>query len=110
MLPTADVFIDYADAHFAEVSLLIYILMCAALFSGWSLWSIWRSTNPLGFKVSYSLIALIPGFGPLALLWIRDFPESQPDEFRDRNRYQADVFDRWRDAIEEGKRRQRKKE
>jgi len=42
------------------------------------------------------VLALIPVIGPLLLVWLRDFPEKVPGIFQDRDRYSADVSERWR--------------
>lgn len=65
------------------------------------IWRLWKSSDHLFFKLALSFIALIPFLGPIAVLWIANFPSSLPPPLRDQRRYRTDVVDRWRDVMEE---------
>ena len=65
------------------------------------IWRLWRSDDHLFFKLTLTLIALIPFIGPVLVFWLNNFPKSQPEIFQDRLRYSTDVFERWRHVIEE---------
>jgi hypothetical protein len=71
------------------------------LFALWLIFMLWRSDDHLFFKVSISLLALIPFIGPLAALWIGHFPVALPPALQNRRRYRTEVMDRWRHVIDE---------
>lgn len=62
---------------------------------------IWQFDDVLFFKISYSLIALIPFFGPFFVLWQTNIPTAQPRILQDQQHRQIDVYDRWRHVLEE---------
>lgn len=55
---------------------------------------IWRSEELLGFKIGYSLVAIIPFIGMPAVYWIANIPSPQAMRFRDERIYEADVTQR----------------
>ena len=67
----------------------------------WLIWRLWRSDDHLFLKVTLSVLALIPIAGPLFVLWVGNFPPVQPYALQDRVRKSTDVYDRWRDVLEE---------
>lgn len=67
----------------------------------WLIWKLWRSDDYLFFKLSLSVLALVPVVGPLLVLWIGNFPTIQPRALQDRAAKRADVYERWRDVLEE---------
>lgn len=60
---------------------------------------LWRSDDVLLFKIVLSVLALIPVFGPILVLWIGNWPNRQHPALRDRFKGQADVHERWRDVF-----------
>jgi len=50
-----------------------------------------------------SVVALIPVVGFLGVLWAYGFPSVKPRALQNRNRLipTTEVFDRWRDALDE---------
>ncbi len=61
----------------------------------WLIWRLWRSGQHIFFKISLSLLAVIPILGPLLVLWLADFPPRVHPALRDKYRYSTDVFDSW---------------
>lgn len=74
----------------------LIVVVLSELLSIWLIWRLWRSSDHLFFKISLSALAMIPVVGPLLLMWLRNFPEKVPGIFQDRDRYTADVSERWR--------------
>ena len=74
----------------------LIVVVLSELFAVWLVWRLWWSKDHLFFKISLSVLAVIPVVGPLLLIWLRDFPEKVPAVFQDCNRYSADVSERWR--------------
>lgn len=71
--------------------------LIASLF----IWNLWKSDEHPFFKVALSLLALIPFLGPVLVLWLGYFPSVHPPALRDQSRRSSDVFDRWRNVLEE---------
>ena len=80
----------------SEIAIAISELVAVYL-----IWRLWKANDHPFFKLALSLIALIPFLGPVAVLWIANFPSSLPPALRDQRRYRTDVADRWRDVIDE---------
>ena|ERR1700704_1865216 len=83
------------------ISTATWAVLASELIALWIIWRLWRSRDHLFFKISLSLIALIPVLGPLLVLWIGNFPSELPPVLQDRLRRSPDVFDRWRNVLEE---------
>lgn len=79
-----------------SVTIKILVIVLSELVAIWLVWRLWRSDEHLFFKISLSVLAVIPIIGPLLLIWISDFPEKVPKIFQDQAIYSADVSDRWR--------------
>lgn len=73
----------------------------------WFIWKLWRSGDYLFFKLTLSILALVPILGPILALWIANFPAPQHPSLRDRRPKQTDVYDRWRHVLEEKNPRRR---
>jgi hypothetical protein len=71
------------------------------LIAVYLIWKLWKTDDYLIFKICYSLLALIPFLGPFFVLWSTNIPSRQHASFQDRERYRADVLDRWRHVVEE---------
>lgn len=65
------------------------------------IYKLWKSNDLVFFKVCFSIISLIPFLGPFFVMWAANFPSRQHPALQDRERYRADVFDRWRDILTE---------
>lgn len=76
------------------------VLIISEALSLWLIFRLWRSDEHVFFKISLSLLALIPLLGPVLVLWIGNFPSVKPRILQDRLRYQTDVYDRWRHVLE----------
>jgi hypothetical protein len=82
--------------------LLFEILIAISeLVATYLIWHLWKSDEILFFKISYSIIAFIPFFGPIFVVWMANMPSSQPRIFQDQHYRQSDVFDRWRHVLSE---------
>jgi len=79
----------------------IIALAFSEAMSVWLLWRLWRSDDHLFFKISLSVLALLPVLGPLLVLWIGNFPDTKPRVLRDRLPRQADFYARWQHVLEE---------
>ena len=77
------------------------VVLISELFAIWLIWKLWRSDDYVFFKVSLSILVLIPVVGPMLVLWIGNFPPIQLSALQDRGRKTTDVYDRWRDVLEE---------
>ena len=76
-------------------------IVVSELLTVYLVYRLWKSNDHPFFKVVLSLIALIPFFGPIIVLWLANFPNSLPPALRDQRRYTTDVVDRWRDVMNE---------
>lgn len=85
----------------SKISIFTLVVLLSELISLLLLFKYWRSEDFIIFKIVLTVISLIPIFGPLALLWLGNWPDSQPKAFRDESRYRSDVWDRWRHVFEE---------
>jgi len=65
------------------------------------IWRLWKSDEHPFFKIALSLLALLPFFGPLLVLWLSNFPSPLPPALRDQYRNSTDVLDRWRTVFDE---------
>ena len=71
------------------------------LLAAFLIWRLWNSDELFFLKVAFTLIAIIPFLGPFFVLWSTNMPSSSHHELRDKERFRADVFDRWRDVLAE---------
>lgn len=76
------------------------VVLLLELISLWLIWKLWGSEEHLFFKISLSLLLLIPVFGPLLVLWINNNPPELPHALRDQEPRRTDVYDRWRHVFE----------
>jgi hypothetical protein len=63
------------------------------------IYRLWRSDDALLFKIVLSVLALIPVFGPVLVLWIGNWPDRQHPALQDREKNRADVHERWREVF-----------
>ena len=77
------------------------VVLASELVALWLIWKVWRSDDYIFFKVSLSILALIPVVGPVLVLWIGNSPPIQPYALQDKLRNRTDVYDRWRPVFEE---------
>jgi len=78
-----------------------WIVLASEVIALWIIWRLWNSADHAFFKIALSILALIPVLGPVLALWIGNFPSVKPPILRDRLRYRADFYDRWRHVLEE---------
>ena len=83
-----------------DVHPLMVITVLSEAVALWLVWRLWRSSDAMFFKISLTLLALIPLFGPLMVLWIGNFPSSKPMILRDLRPRSTDFFGRWRHVLE----------
>ncbi|MEQ1484192.1 hypothetical protein [Methyloglobulus sp.] len=79
-----------------EISLVISELIALYLLR-----YIWQSGDILFFKISYSIIAIIPFLDPLFIFWITNMPSRQAEIFQDQQRLNTDVLNRWKHVLDE---------
>ena len=79
-----------------EISIAVSELVAVYL-----IWRVWKSNDYLIFKISYTVLAIVPFIGPLIVLWSANIPSRQHPAFQDRERYRTDVVDRWRHVLDE---------
>ena len=48
------------------------------------LWHLWASALPRRGRIAYSVLLLLPILGPLAYLWIRNWPSALPPKLMNR--------------------------
>jgi hypothetical protein len=77
----------------------VWIVLVSEAVALWVILKLWRSADQVFFKVSLSLLALIPVLGPLLALWISDFPEVEPEVLQ-APRPRGAFFERWREVLE----------
>jgi hypothetical protein len=87
--------------EYEETFVVPIIVLVSEVVALWLIWKLWRSDDHLFFKVSLSLLAFLPVLGPLLVIWIGNFPDSNPHVLQDRLRFRADVYDRWRHVLEQ---------
>mgnify|MGYP003579544602 FL=1 len=83
------------------MSAVVWIVLVSELAAVWIIWRLWRSSDVLFFKISLSVIALLPVVGPILALWMGNFPTKQLRVFRDARRHAPDVLERSRHVFEE---------
>lgn len=59
-----------------------WIILASEVLAAWVIWRLWRSSDHAFFKVSLSLIALVPVLGPVIALWASNFPSAAPPVLR----------------------------
>lgn len=84
-----------------EIPAGLVVVFVSELIALWIIWRLWRSEDHVFFKVTLSLLVLLPVLGPLLVLWISIFPSSKPRILRDNIRYRTDFYDRWRHVLED---------
>jgi hypothetical protein len=67
----------------------------------WIIYRVWRGPSHVIEKIGISALALIPVVGPVLALFVSNDPGPAHPSLRDNSRYQTDVYDRWRDVIDE---------
>lgn len=77
----------------------VWIVLASEVLAMWLILKLWRSGDRVFFKVSLSLLALIPVLGPLLAFWISDFPEEEPEVLQV-PRGRGYFFDLWREVLE----------
>ena len=65
---------------------------------------LWQSRDELFFKFALSVLVFIPVLGPLFVFWVQRFPQTMHPELMDYYGASADVYERWRRALEQAKR------
>lgn len=80
---------------FDGVNMKLVVVLASEIAALWLIVRLWRSGEHLLFKLSLSLIAVVPVVGPLLAIWMSNFPSKVPGAFQDKSRFSADVFERW---------------
>lgn len=80
---------------------LLIIVVLSELLAFVDIRRVWRSSDHWVMCIALSVIALIPIFGPMLVLWINNFPEPQPWQLQDREPKSGDVLARWRHVLDE---------
>jgi hypothetical protein len=78
----------------------MWLALLSEVVAIWLIWRLWRSSDALFFKISLTVFALIPLFGPFLVFWIGNFPNSKPMIMRDIAPRWTDFYDRWRHVLE----------
>ena len=63
--------------------LLTGLLFLSYGISAYLIFRLVRSTAPVRWKITYTLLLLIPVLGPFMYVWIANFPASSPEELRE---------------------------
>lgn len=79
---------------------MIWVIVISELIAAYLIWWLWRGDDHMFFKISLSLLSIIPILGPVAALWIGTFPKKQRPAFQNLSNG-PDVYDRWRNVFEE---------
>ena len=62
------------------LSLKTIVVLTSWLVGAWLVVRVWKSADPVFFKVILTLIAAVPAIGPIAVYWISNFPSRlHPD-------------------------------
>lgn len=78
----------------------VITIALSEVFAVWLIWRVWNSDEYTLLKIGFSVIALIPVAGPLAVLWIANFPPIQPDGLKDSiGGYSARFTQKWLDVF-----------
>ena len=83
------------------ISTVLLLVALSEILSLWLIIVLWRSNDFLFFKITLTVLALVPFLGPLIAFWLRDFPSVKPRILQDRRWRGADFYDRWRYVLEE---------
>ncbi|MGS5089348.1 hypothetical protein ACVC7V_22945 [Hydrogenophaga sp. A37] len=89
------------DLNLPPFDARLWVVVLSGCVSVFLIWRLWRSEEHLFFKVSLSVLGLLPVLGPLMMLWIGHFPSRVPAVFRDNGKYSSDVYEKWRHVHEE---------
>lgn len=77
----------------------VWIVVVSEVAAFWLIVRLWRSADRVFFKVTLSLLALVPVLGPLLAFWISDFPDEEPEVLQ-APRPRGTFYGRWRGVLE----------
>ena len=83
------------------IAVMPLLVLLSEVLGLWLIFVLWRSNDLLFFKITLSVLAIVPFIGPLVVFWIRVLPTVKPRILQDRKWRRADFYDRWRFVIEE---------
>jgi hypothetical protein len=74
----------------------------STILAVWLVYQVWKSTDPLILKLLLTLLAFVPVFGPLVVLWTATFPDRIHPALRAHGLVgYGRIHDRWRHVLEE---------
>ena len=80
--------------------ILVTATIASTAVAIWLVFGLWRSSEHWLVKSSLTLIAFVPVFGPVMVLFHRITPPVQPVALQDRDGKRTDVMDRWRHVVD----------
>ena len=85
----------------ADVSGAVWLIAASELIAIFLLVRIWRSSLHWLEKAALTVLALIPVFGQFFAWWMCHDPGPAPRSLQDRRGMSLNVYDRWREILEE---------
>ncbi|WP_461058579.1 hypothetical protein [Silanimonas algicola] len=80
--------------------MLVIVAIGSTAIAVWLVAGLWRSGEPWFIKLSLTVVAFVPVFGPVMVLFHRVTPPVQPLALQDHAGKRTDVLDRWRPVFD----------
>lgn len=90
-------------------SLRAVVVLASWVVSAFLAVRLWKSRDPLLFKLGLTLLLVVPVFGPLMVYWIANFPSRLHPQSQARFPRQVNVYGPWRTEDDEPPRRKRRR-
>jgi len=79
---------------------LVTVAVVSTGIAAWLVVGLWRSNEHWFIKLSLTVVAFVPIFGPIMVLFHRITPSVQPLALQDHAGKRTDVLDRWRPVFD----------
>ena len=83
------------------LSLKTIVVLISWLVGAWLVVRVWKSTDPVFFKVILTLIAAVPAIGPIAVYWISNFPSRLHPDVQPKYPETVNSYGLWRTEEDE---------
>jgi hypothetical protein len=84
-----------------HLTLKAFVVLCSWLVAAWLGLRVWKSKDPLFFKVVLTGLLLVPVIGPIVVYWISNFPSRLHPDVQARYPKQVNSYGRWRTEDDE---------
>jgi hypothetical protein len=83
------------------LSLKTLLVLTSWLVGAWLVVRVWKSADPVFFKIILTLLAAVPAIGPLAVYWISNFPSRLHPDVQAKYPKTVNFYGRWRTEEDE---------